>query len=78
MFRQVRPFFKFDVFNLFNNDKQISWNTTVRQDPSSPRDELGLATGYIKGASFGQAASNTNFPQSIVGTGPVWLCVHCV
>jgi hypothetical protein len=64
-----RPYVKFDVFNALNNDKQIAWNTTVRQDASSPRDSLGLATGYIKAASFGTATSNSQYPQSPAGVG---------
>jgi len=63
----VRPWIKFDVYNLFNNDKLISWNTTIRQDPNSPVDALGLRTGYVKGASFGQATSASNFPAPFGG-----------
>ena len=32
VFRSLRPWLKFDVFNLLDNQKQIKWNTTVRQD----------------------------------------------
>ncbi len=62
VFRTLRPWVKFDIYNLFNNQKLITWNTSVRQDPNSPKDNLGLATGYIQGASFGRATANTNFP----------------
>src|SRR6185295_8130498 len=31
--RSLRPWLKFDVFNLFNNMKLIGYNTAVRQDP---------------------------------------------
>jgi hypothetical protein len=63
----VRPWVKFDIYNLLNNDKLITWNTTVRQDPNSPVDALGLRTGYVKGAQFGQATSATNFPAPFGG-----------
>ena len=63
----VRPWVKFDIYNLLNNDKLISWNTTIRPDPNSPVDALGLHTGFIKGASFGQATSQTNFPAPFGG-----------
>jgi hypothetical protein len=63
------PYAKVDLFNVLNNDTQIAWNTTVRQDPASPRDGLGLATGYVKAASFGAATSNAQFPLSPAGTG---------
>ena len=59
VFRTLRPWVKFDVYNLFNNQKLIAWNTTVSQDPASPKDSLGYATGYIKGATFGTATGNT-------------------
>jgi hypothetical protein len=60
--RSLRPWVKFDVYNLFNNQKLIAWNTTVTQDPNSPKDALGLATGYLPGAAFGRASSTANFP----------------
>ena len=54
VFRTLRPWVKFDVFNLFNNEKLIAWNTTITQNPAaSPEDSLGLATDYTKGATFG-------------------------
>jgi hypothetical protein len=63
----VRPWVKFDVFNLFNNQKLIAWNTTIRPDPNSPVDSLGLRTGYVKAASFGTATSQTQFPVPFGG-----------
>jgi hypothetical protein len=60
---KLRPWVKFDIYNLFNNQKLTSWNTTVSQDPNTPTDSLGLATGYRQGSSFGKATANTNFPQ---------------
>jgi carboxypeptidase family protein/TonB-dependent receptor-like protein len=62
VFKTARPYIRFDIYNALNNQKLIKWNTTVSQDPSSPTDALGLATGYVKGASFGKATSNQNFP----------------
>jgi len=63
----VRPWLKFDVFNLLNNDKLITYNTTYRMDPRSPLDALGLRTGVIPGPQFGQATSQTNFPAPFGG-----------
>ncbi|MEO2195384.1 MAG: hypothetical protein ABGY72_04735, partial [bacterium] len=54
---------KFDLFNAFNNDTRIRWNTAVSADPSSPVDEFGIPTGYIEGSRFGQATSVDHFPQ---------------
>jgi outer membrane receptor protein involved in Fe transport len=59
VYKSTRPFVKFDIFNLFNNEKLIAWNTGVKPDPASPVDNLGLATAYLKGAKFGTASGNT-------------------
>jgi hypothetical protein len=67
VFRTVRPWVKFDVYNFFNNQKQIRWNTAVAPDPTSPRDDLGLPTGYVKGPSFGKATSTGHFPNPFQG-----------
>ena len=59
VFRSLRPWFKFDVYNLFNNLKLVAWNTTINPDPNSPRDSRGIPTGFIRGAAFGTASGNT-------------------
>jgi hypothetical protein len=74
VWKTVKPWIKAEVFDLFNNDKLISWDMTVNPDPASPRDEHGLATGYIKGPNFGKATRNGNFPSPISGqTGGRWF-----
>jgi hypothetical protein len=65
----LRPWVKLDIFNLLNNQKLIRFNTTVVPDPNSPKDALGLATGYIKGPNFGQAQSGLGFPTSLGAEG---------
>src|SRR5918994_6937 len=60
--RTLRPWVKLDVYNVFNNQKQIGWNTSVRPDPNSPQDSLGLPTGYLPGPLFGKATSPSHFP----------------
>ena len=67
VFRSLRPWLKFDVFNLFDNLKQIKWNITTRQDAASPKDSLGLANGYTLGPNYGKAEANGNFPTPIAG-----------
>jgi hypothetical protein len=59
IFRTLRPWVKLDVFNLLDNRKLIAWNITVRPDAASAKDDLGLATGYTRGATFGTATGNT-------------------
>jgi hypothetical protein len=63
----VRPWVKFDVFNAFDNEKLIAWSTTIKADPASPKDALGLATGYVPSATFGTATSNAQFPVPLAG-----------
>ncbi len=70
VFKSLRPWVKLDIFNLFNNLKQIAWNTTISQDKTSATDALGIYTNYTKGANFGKATSNANFPvplESVIG-----------
>jgi hypothetical protein len=67
VFKSVRPWVKLDIYNLLNNQKLISFNTTVRPDPNSPTDSLGLPTGFIQGSKFGQATSASNFPIPFQG-----------
>jgi hypothetical protein len=74
VFRSVRPWLKFDVYNLLNNQKLVAWNTTVTQDPNSPRDELGLATNFVRGSAFGTATGNavTNLNLTAIPAFPQW------
>jgi hypothetical protein len=60
-FRTLRPWLKFDIYNLLNNQKLIAWDTTIRQDPGTPQDDLGLRTGFRPAdpATFGTATGNT-------------------
>ncbi|MBI3049147.1 MAG: TonB-dependent receptor [Acidobacteria bacterium] len=67
VWRTLRPWVKFDTYNVFNNDKLIAWNTVVRQDPNAPADELGLRTGYTKGPLFGQGTATTHYPRWLPG-----------
>jgi hypothetical protein len=62
VFRSLRPWLKFEMLNVFNNDTLVSWNTDVTQDPDSATDRLGLHTGYTRGPSFGQADQNDDYP----------------
>jgi hypothetical protein len=55
----LRPWLKVDIYNLFDNEKLIAWNTTVSQNKAAGVDNLGLATSYTQGATFGTATGNT-------------------
>jgi hypothetical protein len=56
----VRPWIKFEVYNVLDNNKLIGWNTTVNPDPASPLDANGLPTGYIKPVNFGTARASSD------------------
>jgi outer membrane receptor protein involved in Fe transport len=67
VFKTARPWIKLELYNAFNNQKLISWNTTITPDASSPKDQLGLATGFTQGSRFGQAQGPTSFPVPFAG-----------
>ena len=58
----VRPYFKFEVLNAFNNQKLIAWDVTVAPDDNGPKDSLGLPLNYIEGDNFGEATAETDYP----------------
>lgn len=63
VWRTMSPWFKVEVLNLLNNQKLISWDTTVSADTKGPLDAYGLPLNYITGANFGNATSTTNYPR---------------
>jgi hypothetical protein len=65
--RSLRPWVKVDLFNALNNQKVISWNTTIRPDASAPRDALGIRTNYVAGPLFGQPTGPGNYPAPFGG-----------
>jgi hypothetical protein len=67
VFRTLRPYLNLAIYNAFNNQKLISWNTTVSQDTTTPVDGNGLRTGYRQGANFGKATATTQFPLPFQG-----------
>ncbi len=64
VFRSVRPWLKFEVYNLFNDQSRVGFNTSVTADNASVRDADGLPTAYITGANFGRATANSHFPRA--------------
>ncbi len=67
IYKTARPWLKFDVYNLFNNQRVIQYDTTVNPDPNSPTDAMGIPTGFIKGPQFGQATSTAAYPVAFQG-----------
>ena len=63
VWQSVRPWVKLEVLNLFNNQQQIAWDTTVAADLNGPKDANGLPLNYITGPNFGKATSNASFAR---------------
>lgn len=61
VWKSAAPWVKAEVRNLFNRTPLIAYNTTVRPDPNSPKDALGLPTGYIKGSAFGTGTATAHY-----------------
>ena len=64
VWRELGPWVKIEVYNLFNDQSLVGFNTTVTPDPDSPPDEHGLPTGFIRSENFGRATAVSDFPQS--------------
>ena len=67
MFRSLRPWVKFDVYNLLNNRKLIALEHDGQPEHRGARDSLGLATTFNRGANFGKATGNTQTNVSSTG-----------
>jgi hypothetical protein len=63
VWQSLRPWVKVEVLNAFNNQKLVSWNTTITADNAGPRDENGLPLNYLKSATFGTAAGPASYPR---------------
>ena len=67
VFRTLRPWVKFDIYNLFNNQKLIQLEHHGEPGPDLAGRQARLRTGYRQGASFGKATANTHFPIPFQG-----------
>jgi hypothetical protein len=66
IYKSAKPWVKFEIRNLFDATPLISPSISgVRGDPNSPKDALGLPTGYTVGGTFfkGTATSAYPFPR---------------
>jgi hypothetical protein len=70
--RNVEPWVKFEMRNVFNDDTLIRHNTGIIANTRTaaneqfcggpcPLDDLGLPTTFREGALFGQATANTHY-----------------
>jgi Carboxypeptidase regulatory-like domain len=63
IWRSLSPWLKVEALNVLNNQKLISWDTTVAADTKGPLDEYGLPLYYVKGANFGNATKTIDYPR---------------
>jgi hypothetical protein len=63
VWQSLKPWVKVEVLNALNNQKLISWNTTVTADNAGPRDDDGLPLNYIQSAAFGTATGTASYPR---------------
>jgi hypothetical protein len=64
VFKSLRPWVKAEVFNLFNDQSLVGFNTAVTPKVGGAQDANGLPLEYTPGASFGRATAITSFPRS--------------
>jgi hypothetical protein len=67
IWEELRPWLKLDLFNVFNYNDHYRFNTTVRLDPDSPLDGLGIPTGFIRDANFGEPIASSDYPRPYGG-----------
>ena len=63
VWRSLSPWLKVEVLNALNNQKAISWDTTVTANAAGPRDANGLPLEYVKGPNFGTQTRTTDYPR---------------
>jgi len=47
---------------VFSSTPLIGYNTTVTRTPKSPKDDLGIPTGFVKGSNFRQGYGDGALP----------------
>jgi len=67
VWKSASPWFKVEIYNALNNQKQIAWDKTVTANRVGLLDANGVPVDYIKGARFGQATNDNQFPQPYTG-----------
>jgi hypothetical protein len=63
IWRNLGPWAKFEMHNVFNDQPLMRHNVTVTPDWNGPLDEHGLPLNYIEGANFGRATTADHYPR---------------
>lgn len=81
VWRTLRPYVEFEMFNIFNQTPLIDFNTTITPNFDGPLDELGLPLTFTRGPRFGEATTEGDFPRGAdvpdVGGLPVPTGLDC-
>jgi len=68
VWKSAAPWFKVEIYNMLNNQKQIAWDKTVTVNRAGALDANGIPVDYIKGARASDSRPTTNqFPQPYAG-----------
>jgi hypothetical protein len=67
VWRSLRPWFKTEVYNLFENQKLIAWDRTVTANAAGALDPNGIPIDYIEGHRHGTGTSGAHYPQPYLG-----------
>ena len=62
VYKRLNVWVKGEMRNMFNSTPLIQYNTTVTPDNNSPKDELGIPTGFVKGVNFGKGTATSHYP----------------
>ena len=62
VWRSFKPYVKLEAYNLFNNAKLVTWDTTLFADSTGPTDGDGLPTRYVEAPTFGKPTGVFNYP----------------
>ena len=70
VWKSASPWFKFEIYNLLNDQKQIAWDKTVSvtaANRAGALDANGIPLTYTQGPRFGTATNDNQFPQPYAG-----------
>jgi Carboxypeptidase regulatory-like domain len=70
VWKSASPWFKVEIYNMLNDQKQIAWDKTVSvtaANRAGALDANGIPLTYTQGPRFGTATNDNQFPQPYAG-----------
>ena len=58
---RLEPWLKVEIFNLLNEDKLVTFDTSISPNGAGPVDANGLPTTFTRGPNFGQATDANDY-----------------